>query len=1500
MNNTYRLVWNATLGLWQAAPETAKGRGKSKSTRALRPLLAGAALSLAASAFAAPVLPTDGNVTAGTGSITQTGNTTTIDQASSKLAIDWQGFSIGQGGTVVFRQPSANAVALNRVLGSDPSVIQGALRANGQVFLLNPNGVLFSPGAQVDTGGLLASTLDMKTGDFLDGRYLLEGASANAVVNQGALRAAHGGSVALVAAQVTNTGSIDAPAGGVALGAASQVLVDLGGPVKLQLQKAAVDTLVENGGAIRADGGTVLLTAKAASELAGSAINQSGTIRAQTLATGERGEILLLGDMRSGTLDVGGTLDASAPVSGDGGFIETSAAHVANSAGLNVSAGAAHGRGGEWLVDPYDYVINAAAATNISNTLNTGTSVTITTQASNPQYGAGASGSGDITVSSAIAKTAGGDAVLTLRADRNVIVGADIGATTGKLGLTLSAGNGAGIYGGVRVNGNLRSNGGDILIGGARGTSNQGIGFAGNLNASEAAVVVEQNKSILSTGGHITINGRSTVGSNNGSYSAVTGGVYIKSGAKILSGAGDLYITGESSAGLKTFGLGFEANAGTNTVVGSATNGGNMLMNGVNSAAGTAAERDQGAIGLVNYGSVERLSFYGPSVASWLVFVNGVPQLSGYTRTPQLNCVNGYLNCGYLVVPGSNNSYLYAGYQSVDMATKAAYVIQSGAGTKVYDGSTLATNLTLSGLGGPAGFTPASLQPAPLFHTTSKNVGTYTRLARDAANPTSLAAGGETYAVGYFNSGSYQITPRTLTPTVANKVYDGTSSAAVTATGVIGTDDVRLQGIGSFGGSVIGQYDNVSVSGIVLDGQDAANYTLGSNTVSGMSGSILRREVTLNASKTYDGSDSLAGVLAIGNLVAGEQLNYSGAHANSAHVDGATHVSGITLLDGANGVAANYILPSLSAASNANRAAIAPRVLGVSAGGLASKTYDGSTAAPLGFQPAFALTGLAAADANATVAVGATGMVYNSANVLDADRLIVSGMSVTGVSGGVANASDYVLASNSGQVAARIDPRALSIAADAASKVYGERDPQLGYRILAGSLVGGDSLSGQVVRSAGENVGSYTIDASSLTNPNYAVSASGAALTVTPRAITVAADDANKIYGELDPQFGYRILAGSLVGGDTLSGALTRAAGENVGSYVIDAAALANGNYLVTAINGTLTVAPRALTVAVNDAAKRYGDADPLLGYRIVSGSLVGNDVLGGAPLRALGEDAGSYAIDGSSLANGNYVLTVTDGRLTIAQRPIAVGADAVSKLAGAADPQLTWRLTNGSLVGNDTLTGELARVAGEGAGSYAIGQGTLGNRNYAIGFTGAALRIDTPPVVAEPAPVVPAPVPVPVPVVPAPAPVVAQPAPVVAEAAPVAPVVPAPLPAIVPPVAPAPVVEQPIAATPAPVTPAPAPARVAVAAPYTNIVPELVPPTVGALSYVAVAERAGGENTGGEADGQSLERAASHTPTSGRDVKFLDVMVVSGGINTGISTGISTGNDAAPAAPAN
>ncbi len=1043
MNRIYRLVWNAAKGINQVASEKSSSRGKGK--RGIKtPRLATLLLLGSPAAFATGVLPAGGTLVAGTGSIASDGTAMNIVQSTQKMAIDWQGFSIGSGNSVQFVQPSVSSVALNRVLGADASLIQGALKANGQVFLLNPNGVLFAPTAQVNAGALVASTLNLKNDDFLAGRYAFEGGSSHAIINQGNITAAQGGGVALIAAKVTNTGTIDAQRGHALLGAGSKVTLDFGGPVKLQVEQGAVDALVANGGAIRADGGTVVMTARAAGDLASTVINNTGLVQAQTLASGEKGTILLLGDMAHGRIEVGGTLDARAPGAGDGGFIETSAADVSTTAGLVVNAGAAQGKGGLWLVDPYDYTIGATAAGNINTALNSGTSVTITTQSNNASYGATASGNGDITVSNAITKNSGGDATLTLQADRSIFVNADISASSGKLNLTLSAANAAGAtVGGVNVAGNLVSNGGNILIGGARGSISNGIGFACNVNNASAAVVVEQNKSILSTGGNITLNGKSLVGSNSGSYSGVTGGVYLKSGATILSGSGNLFITGESAAGVKTFGFGVEGNSGTLTTIGTSPGAGNMIINGVNSTVGySVAVQDQGALGLVSYGNRARVAFQGPSVASWLVFVNGAPQLSAYTQSPQLSyCSSPYPNCGTLVVPGSNNSYLYASYQAVSMATQAVYVIQSGSGSKTYDGNTVATGLAFTTLGGPGGFTVSALSPAVQYNTSSKNVGTYDTLTASASNPSSYASGGATYAVGYFNTGSYTITPKTLTPVASDKVYDGNTTAAVSATGLIAGDSVTLSGSGTFASKNVGTYNNVGITGITLSGADAGNYTLSGNAVSNATASILPRTVSLSASKVYDGSASFSNNVGnnviVGNLVDGEDLQYSGATANSAHAGSASYLTALTLADGSHGSASNYQLPGMNAANGSNAASITARTLTTSlANGSVSKEYDGTTAAPAGFTPNWNVTGFISGDTAASLSGSAA---YDSAHVASASKVTVSGMTLGSISGSNGSlSSDYVLDSSSRFVTASITPKSLvtSLTNSSVSKTY--------------------------------------------------------------------------------------------------------------------------------------------------------------------------------------------------------------------------------------------------------------------------------------------------------------------------------------------------------------------------------------------------------------------------------------------------------------------------------
>jgi filamentous hemagglutinin family protein len=287
------------------------------------------ALAFSTSVIAATSeLPVIDKIKVGNGVINQSGNVLTINQYTDKLAINWKSFNIGQNSTVNFVQPSADSIALNRVIGSDVSNIQGKLNANGNVFLINPNGILFSPTAQVNVGGLLASTLNLSNKNFENDNFTFSGKSSNAIMNQGNIASTKFG-IVMIAAKITNEGTLVANNGGdVLLGAGSNVTLDLGGPVKLNIKKAAIDALIDNGGAIQADGGLIYLTAKAANTLTTTVINNTGVIEAQTLATGEKGDIQLIGDTVTDRIVVGGKVDVSAPNGGDEGSVTINAAKV--------------------------------------------------------------------------------------------------------------------------------------------------------------------------------------------------------------------------------------------------------------------------------------------------------------------------------------------------------------------------------------------------------------------------------------------------------------------------------------------------------------------------------------------------------------------------------------------------------------------------------------------------------------------------------------------------------------------------------------------------------------------------------------------------------------------------------------------------------------------------------------------------------------------------------------------------------------------------------------------------------------------------------------------------------------------------------------------------------------------------------------------------------------------------------------------------------------------
>ena len=231
--------------------------------------------AMAAPPVPAPTqLPTQGQVAAGLASIVQNANTLTVNQASNRAIINWSSFNVGSQATVNFVQPSPSSVALNRVLQADPSQIYGQINANGQVYLVNPAGVYFAPGASVNVGGIVATTHQMADADFLAGKTSFErNGAAGSVVNEGSIQSSLGGYIAMLAPEVRNSGVLVAQSGTVALAAGERITLNFaaanGSQSKLDsltVTAAQMDTLVENRQAVRAPNGLIILSAQAASQ----------------------------------------------------------------------------------------------------------------------------------------------------------------------------------------------------------------------------------------------------------------------------------------------------------------------------------------------------------------------------------------------------------------------------------------------------------------------------------------------------------------------------------------------------------------------------------------------------------------------------------------------------------------------------------------------------------------------------------------------------------------------------------------------------------------------------------------------------------------------------------------------------------------------------------------------------------------------------------------------------------------------------------------------------------------------------------------------------------------------------------------------------------------------------------------------------------------------------------------------------------------------------------
>jgi putative NADPH-quinone reductase len=341
--------------------------------------------------------------------------------------------------------------------------------------------------------------------------------------------------------------------------------------------------------------------------------------------------------------------------------------------------------------------------------------------------------------------------------------------------------------------------------------------------------------------------------------------------------------------------------------------------------------------------------------------------------------------------------------------------------------------------------------------------------------------------------------------------------------------------------------------------------------------------------------------------------------------------------------------------------------------------------------------------------------------------------------GGTFTPANYAINYTNGTLT--VNKAALSVTADAKTKVYGAVDPA--FTVAYTGFVNGETsavLGGTLAfgRAPGENVGSYLITPNGLTSANYTITFNTGSLGITKAVLSVTANPLTKTYGAVDPALTFVVsgLQFSDTSGTVLAGALTRVADETVagGPYAISQGTLTpDGNYTISFTGNTLAITKAALSVTADAKTKVYGAVDPA--FTATDSGFVNGEtaaVLGGtlAFNRAPGENFGSYLITPSGLTSGNYAITFNTGSLGITKAALAVTADVKSKTFGTTDPVFTAAYAG--FVNSETpavLGGTLTftRVPGETVGAYLITPSGLTSANYAIAFNTGTLTITAP-----------------------------------------------------------------------------------------------------------------------------------------------------------------------------
>ncbi|MBG4233268.1 two-partner secretion system adhesin CdrA [Pseudomonas aeruginosa] len=1304
-------------------------RGKRTSSKAGREgrfvLAASSTLMFAiASINAAMAAPTGAQFNPNEIKISQQGKTTLIDQSTQRAIINWKGFDVSADEAVRFNQPGVTSSTLNRVTAGQESVIAGRISAPGQVIIYNSNGVVLSGSAKVDVGSLITTTANISDEHFRQGKLIFDqpGNPDARIVNDGSISVAEKGLAAFVAPSVANNGVINARLGTVAMAAGNAATIDLYGdglvsiavtdPVTRKPQDA--QALVSNGGAIQADGGSVLITAEQASRVVDNAVNLSGVILARGTEVRE-GSVALVS--KSGDIQVAGKIDVSGPKSGGDVLVSGQQVALASTASIDARGAAQGGSvriGGDFqgrgeLPRAKNATLAKGASIDVSATGKGNGGLAVVWSDGNTRMdgrilarGGAQGGNGGLVETSgkvnlSIADSAyvsvaapygnGGTWLLDPTTLRIVASGGTSGSVGGANGASGDATVNASVVTGALAGGKVTLSASDRLsVEAPLITSNLGGASRGlELIATGPAGAVDISAPILFRNGSLAIRA-------GGNISFLSGGTPQTSGIVDL-GSGTLWMQTSTAgkisqqAGTALIAANLAGRAGSIDLASWDNYAGNLALQTFN---GTLKYRQSNATGVTTSGTVFdpfiNQSMTGTaqnivsSVGTRILEANSVGTTGNYTLTADGNSEFDRLVFTALPYRRVSGSASFPTNDSSDyLVTNLRYQVNG-------------SNVTATPNGGaPSGFTVAAGNGS--VTTWTGNWGT------------SWGVKGFGGVIGVTDELQYDVGTGLTEELIFG--LGGKTSRVDTRLDLF----MREGAFNSFAERAqVEMFKTTTTAGDILSRQQTA--TLTANDATRVYGDV---NPTLTA--------TMSGINAIDAYV-NSQFNDLYQATASTTATQASNVGQYAITGNANG--SEYFSQRYQLVRQDGKLTVTPAQLIVSADAK-TKVY-GDADPTLTYQ----VSGLKNSDTAAGVLSGNLGRVAGE-NVGNYG-ILQGGLGL--------NTANYTLSYVGNDL--RITPAQLNVIADAKTKVYGDLDPALTYQVsglkrgdTAGAVLNGGSLS----RVAGENVGVYGINQGGLglVSSNYTLNYQGNNLTITKALLNVIADAKTKVYGDADPALTYQVSGlkrGDTAGAVLNGGSLSRVAGENVGVYGINQGGLGllSANYDLSYQGNNLTITKALLNVIADAKTKVYGDADPSLTYQVSglkNGDTAGAVLNGGSLSRVAGENVGVYGINQGDLAlnSGNYDLSYQGNNLTITKALLNVIADAKTKVYGDADPALTYQvsgLKNGDTAGAVLNGGGLVRVSGENVGNYAIQQGGLGlvSGNYDLAYQGNNLTI--------------------------------------------------------------------------------------------------------------------------------------------------------------------------------